>query len=70
MLYVCLVQRDKTTERHLAVALVGGGSEALCGQRVTVGRPAEWTDAMRMTNCIACRGAGASFRPAGVVTRV
>lgn len=69
MLYVCLVDQDKPQDRHLALAFLGGDSEALCGQRIAVGRPVEWFHAMRMTNCAVCREAVASFRPAGVAVR-
>lgn len=62
-MYVCCIENGQVVERHLALALFGGGSEALCGQRVAEGRRADWRKAIEMTNCTSCRSVAVSFRP-------
>ena len=65
-MYLCRVEPGNPAVLHLAITLFAGESEALCGQRVTVGSSTSWLQAIQMTNCTTCRSAAAPFRPTGL----
>lgn len=60
--YLCFVDDDRA-ERHLSVVPQLADSEALCGQRITVGGRVSWVGAMHMVTCAECRKSGMSFGP-------